>query len=73
MDTRTSAKEAVYCDLCDMALIQMHYDNCLINLCTSIYQIKVLNTMRAGSSVLLIDRGKETSIIIGYLDEQEVR
>lgn len=35
MDTRTSAKEAVYCDLCDMALIQMHYDNCLINLCTA--------------------------------------
>lgn len=35
MDTRTKAQEAVYCDLCETALVQIHYDNCLINLCTS--------------------------------------
>lgn len=35
MDPRSSAQEAVYCDLCETTLVQMHCDTCLINLCTA--------------------------------------
>nr|XP_034324673.1 uncharacterized protein LOC105343882 [Crassostrea gigas] len=35
MDLRSSAQEAVYCDLCETALVQMHCDTCLTNLCTA--------------------------------------
>nr|XP_034324676.1 uncharacterized protein LOC105343899 isoform X2 [Crassostrea gigas] len=35
MDPRSSAQEAVYCDLCETALVHMHCDTCLINLCTA--------------------------------------
>ncbi|XP_065944945.1 uncharacterized protein [Magallana gigas] len=35
MDFTCSAQEAVYCDLCETALVQMHCDTCLINLCTA--------------------------------------
>lgn len=35
MDPRSSAQEAVYCDLCETALVQMYCDTCLINLCTA--------------------------------------
>uniref|UniRef100_K1PME2 Tripartite motif-containing protein 2 n=1 Tax=Magallana gigas TaxID=29159 RepID=K1PME2_MAGGI len=35
MDPRRSAQEAVYCDLCETAFVQMHCDTCLVNLCTA--------------------------------------
>lgn len=35
MDLRSSAQEAVYCDLCETALVQMYCDTCLTNLCTA--------------------------------------
>lgn len=35
MEPRSSAQEAVYCDLCETTLVQMHCDTCLVNLCTA--------------------------------------
>ncbi|XP_056019970.1 uncharacterized protein LOC125671522 [Ostrea edulis] len=34
MDPRTSAQDVMRCDLCETALVQMHCDTCLVNLCT---------------------------------------
>ncbi|XP_062597769.1 uncharacterized protein LOC134259189 [Saccostrea cucullata] len=33
MDPRTSAREVMRCDLCETAVVQMHCDTCLVNLC----------------------------------------
>ncbi|XP_048763194.2 uncharacterized protein LOC125671478 [Ostrea edulis] len=33
MDSRTSAQDVMRCDLCETALVQMHCDTCLVNLC----------------------------------------
>ncbi|XP_062595923.1 pyrin-like [Saccostrea cucullata] len=33
MDPRTSAQDVMRCDLCETAVIQMHCDTCLVNLC----------------------------------------
>ncbi|XP_061168250.1 E3 ubiquitin-protein ligase TRIM71-like isoform X2 [Saccostrea echinata] len=33
MDPRTSAQDVMRCDLCDTAVVQMHCDTCLVNLC----------------------------------------
>ncbi|XP_061167687.1 E3 ubiquitin-protein ligase TRIM71-like [Saccostrea echinata] len=33
MDPRTSAQDVMRCDLCETAVVQMHCDTCLINLC----------------------------------------
>ncbi|XP_062585312.1 uncharacterized protein LOC134246980 [Saccostrea cucullata] len=33
MDPRTSAQDVMRCDLCQTAVVQMHCDTCLINLC----------------------------------------
>lgn len=35
MDPRSSAQEAVYCGLCETALVQMYCDTCLIKMCTA--------------------------------------
>uniref|UniRef100_K1PU24 Tripartite motif-containing protein 2 n=1 Tax=Magallana gigas TaxID=29159 RepID=K1PU24_MAGGI len=35
MDLRSSAQEAVYCNLCETALVQIYCDTCLTNLCTA--------------------------------------
>lgn len=35
MDSRSSAQGAVYCGLCETALVQMYCDTCLTNLCTA--------------------------------------
>ncbi|XP_061168987.1 uncharacterized protein LOC133178261 [Saccostrea echinata] len=35
MDPRTSAQDVMRCDLCETALVQMHCDTCLDNLCTA--------------------------------------
>ncbi|XP_062619209.1 uncharacterized protein LOC134280768 [Saccostrea cucullata] len=33
MDPRTSAQDIMRCDLCETAVVQMHCDTCLVNLC----------------------------------------
>ncbi|XP_062593087.1 uncharacterized protein LOC134254575 [Saccostrea cucullata] len=33
MDPRTSAQDVMRCDLCETAIVQMHCDTCLVNLC----------------------------------------
>ncbi|XP_062616469.1 tripartite motif-containing protein 55-like [Saccostrea cucullata] len=33
MDTRTSAQDVMRCDVCETAVVQMHCDTCLVNLC----------------------------------------
>ncbi|XP_062616488.1 uncharacterized protein LOC134278184 [Saccostrea cucullata] len=33
MDPRTSAQDVMRCDLCEIAVVQMHCDTCLVNLC----------------------------------------
>ncbi|XP_062619825.1 tripartite motif-containing protein 55-like [Saccostrea cucullata] len=33
MDARTSAQDVIRCDLCETAVVQMHCDTCLVNLC----------------------------------------
>ncbi|XP_062585784.1 uncharacterized protein LOC134247427 [Saccostrea cucullata] len=35
MDSRTSAQDVLRCDLCKTAVVQMHCDTCLVNLCTA--------------------------------------
>ncbi|XP_062579214.1 tripartite motif-containing protein 55-like [Saccostrea cucullata] len=35
MDPRTSAQDVMQCDLCETAVVQMHCDTCLVNLCTA--------------------------------------
>ncbi|XP_061192883.1 uncharacterized protein LOC133201101 [Saccostrea echinata] len=35
MDPRTSAQDLMRCDLCETAVVQMHCDTCLVNLCTA--------------------------------------
>lgn len=35
MDLRSSAQEAVYCDLCETTLVQMYCSTCSTNLCTA--------------------------------------
>ncbi|XP_061165980.1 pyrin-like [Saccostrea echinata] len=35
MDPRTSAQDVMRCDLCETAVVQMHCDTCLVNLCTA--------------------------------------
>ncbi|XP_062576440.1 uncharacterized protein LOC134238331 [Saccostrea cucullata] len=33
MDPRTSAQDVMRCDLCETAVVQMHCDTCLVNMC----------------------------------------
>ncbi|XP_062618135.1 tripartite motif-containing protein 55-like [Saccostrea cucullata] len=33
MDARTSAQDVMRCDLCEIEVVQMHCDTCLVNLC----------------------------------------
>ncbi|XP_062588389.1 uncharacterized protein LOC134250046 [Saccostrea cucullata] len=33
MDPRTSAQDVMRCDLCETAVVQMHCDTCLVNIC----------------------------------------
>ncbi|XP_062592895.1 tripartite motif-containing protein 2-like [Saccostrea cucullata] len=33
MNSRTSAQDVIRCDLCETAVVQMHCDTCLVNLC----------------------------------------
>ncbi|XP_062618622.1 E3 ubiquitin-protein ligase TRIM71-like [Saccostrea cucullata] len=35
MDPRTSAQDVMRCDLCETAVVKMHCDTCLVNLCTN--------------------------------------
>ncbi|XP_061171216.1 tripartite motif-containing protein 55-like [Saccostrea echinata] len=35
MDPRTSAQDVMRCDLCETAVVQMHCDTCLVNLCNA--------------------------------------
>ncbi|XP_062575715.1 uncharacterized protein LOC134237602 [Saccostrea cucullata] len=35
MDPRSSAQDVMRCDLCETAVVQMHCDTCLVNLCTA--------------------------------------
>ncbi|XP_061168970.1 uncharacterized protein LOC133178242 [Saccostrea echinata] len=35
MDPHTSAQDVMRCDLCETAVVQMHCDTCLVNLCTA--------------------------------------
>ncbi|XP_062596029.1 E3 ubiquitin-protein ligase TRIM71-like [Saccostrea cucullata] len=35
MNPRTSAQDVMRCDLCETAVVQMHCDTCLVNLCTA--------------------------------------
>ncbi|XP_062600933.1 uncharacterized protein LOC134262553, partial [Saccostrea cucullata] len=35
MDPRTSAQDVMGCNLCETAVVQMHCDTCLVNLCTA--------------------------------------
>ncbi|XP_062620697.1 uncharacterized protein LOC134282309 [Saccostrea cucullata] len=35
MDLRTSVQDVMRCDLCETTVVQMHYDACLVNLCTA--------------------------------------
>ncbi|XP_062621788.1 tripartite motif-containing protein 55-like [Saccostrea cucullata] len=62
MDPRTSAQDVMRCDLCETAVVQMHCDTCLVNLCTICVGKHVISDQSINHKVATIQTRKSTPL-----------
>ncbi|XP_061168967.1 E3 ubiquitin-protein ligase TRIM45-like [Saccostrea echinata] len=60
MDPRTSAQDVMRCDLCETAVVQMHCDTCLVNLCMACVGIHISNDETKNHKVVKFQARKST-------------
>ncbi|XP_062621761.1 uncharacterized protein LOC134283321 [Saccostrea cucullata] len=60
MDPRTSAQDVMRCDLCETAVVQMHCDTCLVNLCTACVGKHMISDQSINHKVVTIQTRKST-------------
>ncbi|XP_062569990.1 tripartite motif-containing protein 55-like [Saccostrea cucullata] len=62
MDPRTSAQDVMRCDLCETAVVQMHCDTCLVNLCTACVGKHVISDQTKKHEIVSFELRKSTTI-----------
>ncbi|XP_062619765.1 uncharacterized protein LOC134281294 [Saccostrea cucullata] len=65
MDTRTSAQDVMRCDLCETAVVQMHCDTCLVNLCKACVGEHISTGESKDHKVVTFQSRKSTSLYPG--------
>ncbi|XP_062619768.1 uncharacterized protein LOC134281297 [Saccostrea cucullata] len=72
MDPRTSAQDIMRCDLCETAVVQMHCDTCLVNLCTACVGKHMISDESKDHKVVKFQSRKSTPIYPGckYHDKE---
>ncbi|XP_062621781.1 uncharacterized protein LOC134283339 isoform X1 [Saccostrea cucullata] len=62
MDPRPSAQDVMRCDLCETAVVQMHCDTCLVNLCTACVGKHMISDQSINHKVVTIQSRKSTPL-----------
>ncbi|XP_062598801.1 uncharacterized protein LOC134260243 [Saccostrea cucullata] len=65
MDPRTSAQDVLRCDLCKTAVVQMHCDTCLVNLCTACVGKHMMSDESKDHKVVKFQSRKSTPLYPG--------
>ncbi|XP_062621785.1 uncharacterized protein LOC134283339 isoform X3 [Saccostrea cucullata] len=65
MDPRTSAQDVTRCDLCETAVVQMHCDACLVNLCTACVGKHMISDESKDHKVVKFQARKSTPLYPG--------
>ncbi|XP_062612215.1 E3 ubiquitin-protein ligase TRIM45-like [Saccostrea cucullata] len=65
MDPRTSAQDVMLCDLCETAVVQMHCDTCLVNLCKACVGEHISTDESKDHKVVKFDSRKSTLLFPG--------
>ncbi|XP_062591581.1 uncharacterized protein LOC134253081 [Saccostrea cucullata] len=65
MDPRTSAQDVMRCDLCETAVVQMHCDTCLVNLCTACVGKHMISDESKDHKVVKFQSRKSTPLYPG--------
>ncbi|XP_062598800.1 E3 ubiquitin-protein ligase TRIM71-like [Saccostrea cucullata] len=65
MDPRTSAQDVMRCDLCETAVVQMHCDTCLVNLCTACVGKHMISDESKDHKVVKFQARKSTPLYPG--------
>ncbi|XP_061168668.1 uncharacterized protein LOC133177792 [Saccostrea echinata] len=73
MDPRTSAQDVMRCDLCETAVVQMHCDTCLINLCTACVGKHMISDESKDHKVVKFQDRKSTPLYPGCKTHKKER
>ncbi|XP_062579565.1 tripartite motif-containing protein 55-like [Saccostrea cucullata] len=73
MDPRTSAQDVMRCDLCKTAVVQMHCDTCLVNLCTACVGNHMISDQYINHKVVTFQTRKSTPIYPGCVIHDKER
>ncbi|XP_061167337.1 uncharacterized protein LOC133176190 [Saccostrea echinata] len=65
MDPRTSAQDVMRCDLCETAVVQMHCDTCLVNLCKACVGEHMISDESKDHRVIKFQARKSTPLYPG--------
>ncbi|XP_061167345.1 E3 ubiquitin-protein ligase TRIM71-like [Saccostrea echinata] len=65
MDPHTSAQDVKRCDLCETAVVQMHCDTCLVNLCTNCVGKHMISDESKDHKVVKFQARKSTPLYPG--------
>ncbi|XP_061168696.1 E3 ubiquitin-protein ligase TRIM71-like [Saccostrea echinata] len=73
MDPRTSAQDVMRCDLCETAVVQMHCDTCLVNLCTACVGKHMISDESKDHKVVKFQSRKSTPLYPGCTTHNKER
>ncbi|XP_062580693.1 tripartite motif-containing protein 55-like [Saccostrea cucullata] len=73
MDPRTSAQDVMRCDLCETAVVQMHCDTCLVNLCTACVGKHMISDESKDHKVVKFQARKSTPLYPGCTSHKKER
>ncbi|XP_062610707.1 tripartite motif-containing protein 2-like [Saccostrea cucullata] len=73
MDPRTSAQDVMQCDLCETAVVQMHCDTCLVNLCTACVGKHMISDESKDHKVVKFQLRKSTPLYPGCTTHDKER
>ncbi|XP_061168243.1 E3 ubiquitin-protein ligase TRIM71-like isoform X1 [Saccostrea echinata] len=73
MDPRTSAQDVMRCDLCETAVVQMHCDTCLVNLCTACVGKHMISDESKDHKVVKFQSRKSTPLCPGCTTHSKER
>ncbi|XP_061167568.1 uncharacterized protein LOC133176464 [Saccostrea echinata] len=65
MDPQTSAQDVMRCDLCETAVVQMHCDTCLVNLCKACVGEHTISDQSISHKVVSFQARKSTPLYPG--------
>ncbi|XP_061168871.1 uncharacterized protein LOC133178132 [Saccostrea echinata] len=73
MDPRTSAQDVLRCDLCETAVVQMHCDTCLVNLCKACVGDHFTAALSKSHKIVDFKNRKSTPLYPGCLTHNNER